>query len=65
MFEFLRQRYERGPTDEIGGLLGALSLLQDGGSGDPAMISDWSAAVTAVIDAESSGRYLEADMRLH
>lgn len=30
MFEFLRRHYERGPTDEIGGLLGGLSLLADG-----------------------------------
>lgn len=27
MFEFLCQYYERGQSDEIGGLLGALSLL--------------------------------------
>jgi hypothetical protein len=27
MFEFLRQYYERGRLDEIGGLLGGLKLL--------------------------------------
>jgi len=30
MFEFLRQYYERGQSDEIGGLLGGLQLLSDG-----------------------------------
>ena len=35
MFEFLRRHYERGPTDEIGGLLGGLSLLADGGTAIP------------------------------
>lgn len=30
MFEFLRRHSERGPTDEVGGLLGNLSLLLDG-----------------------------------
>ena len=36
MFEFLRRHYERGPTDEVGGLLGNLSLLPDGQPADPA-----------------------------
>lgn len=36
MFEFLRRYYERGQSDEIGGLLGGLQLLPDGQSADPA-----------------------------
>lgn len=35
MFEFLRRYYERGQSDEIGGLLGGLQLLPDGQSADP------------------------------
>ena len=64
MFEFLRRYYERGPSDEIGGLLGSLSLLADGHSVDPAMISDWTDAVAAVLTAEESGGYKEASLRL-
>jgi hypothetical protein len=64
MFEFLRQHYERGPTDEIGGLLGSLSLLADGASADPALMSDWLDAVNRVLEAESDGGYRDARMRL-
>jgi hypothetical protein len=65
MFEFLRRHYERGPTDEIGGLLGGLSLLADGGTADPAVWPDWEEAVASVLAAEGSGQgYSEADLRL-
>jgi len=65
MFEFLRRHYERGPTDEIGGLLGSLSLLPDGGTADPAAWPDWEEAVASVLAAEQPGQgYSEADLRL-
>ena len=65
MFEFLRRHYERGPSDEIGGLLGSLSLLPDGLSVDPAMMSDWQEAVATVLSAEQSPQgYHEADLQL-
>lgn len=65
MFEFLRQHYERGPTDEIGGLLGSLSLLPDGQPADAAVQSDFDKAVAAVIAAEASQNgYREADFNL-
>jgi hypothetical protein len=55
MFEFLRQRYKRtGEPDEIGILLGELSLLEDGGSADPAAMQDWREAVEVVQEAEGS-----------
>jgi hypothetical protein len=60
MFEFLRSHYERGPTDEIGSMLGDLSLFLDGKSADPAMTSDWNDAVARVMAAEASGGYVEA-----
>ena len=65
MFEFLRQHNERGPSDEIGGLLGSMSLLADGQPADPAYATDWAAAVSAVLAAEKflSG-YRGADLRL-
>jgi hypothetical protein len=65
MFEFLRRHYDRGPSDEIGGLLGSLSLLPDGEAADPAMARDWSDAVAAVVAAESSGGYLGAALKLN
>jgi hypothetical protein len=64
MFEFFRRHYERGPTDEIGGLLGSLSLLSDGSPADPAFASDWSEAVANVLAAEAAGGYVEATFRL-
>ena len=64
MFEFLRQHYERGPTDEIGGLLGSLSMLADGASADPTLMSDWLDAVKRVLDAEANGGYGDAQMRI-
>ena len=65
MFEFLRRHYERGPTDEIGGLLGNLSLLTDGAPADPASRSDFEAAVVAVLAAEETRQgYRDADFRL-
>lgn len=64
MFEFLRQHYDRGPSDEIGGLLGSLSLLPDGQPADQAYANDWREAVTAVLSAESAGGYTAAVLRL-
>jgi hypothetical protein len=64
MFEFLRRHYERCPTDEVGGLLGDLSLLQDGQPADSANAADWAQAVTAVLAAEAAGGYIEAAFRL-
>ena len=64
MFEFLRQHHERGPTDEVGRLLGDLSLLSDGEPADAAYAGDWAKAVDAVLKAEMAGGYTEAMLRL-
>jgi hypothetical protein len=61
MFEFLRRYYERGRSDEIGGLLGSLSLLPDGSTADPVQWSDWEESVRAVVANEG---YHQADLRL-
>jgi hypothetical protein len=47
MYAFLEQYYERGRSDDIGALLGFMSLLPDGGTADPAIWHDWLAAVRA------------------
>lgn len=45
MFAFLAAYYQSTKSDDIGALLGSLSLLPDGGPADPAVINDWSKAV--------------------
>ena len=45
MFDFLEQRYESTRSDDIGALLGSMSLLNDGGTADPALWSDWLTSV--------------------
>lgn len=64
MFEFLLRLYKRAPSDEMGGLLGSLSLFPDGQPADQALASDWSGVVTAVLTAEACGGYAEAAFRL-
>lgn len=66
MFEFLRQYYLRGlsESDEVGGLLGDLSLLEDGQPADAAYETDWAKAVQTVLTAEASPNgYRAANMR--
>ena len=45
MFYFLEQFYTRTKSDDIGGLLGAMSLLDDGLPADRALVADWQEAV--------------------
>lgn len=45
MFFFLEQLYKRAPSDELGSLLGAMTLLGDGSTADPAIREDWGKAV--------------------
>ncbi|MFP6560604.1 hypothetical protein WJ542_20215 [Paraburkholderia sp. B3] len=41
MFEFIVELYQRTQSDELGSLLGDLSLLPDGTTADPAAWRDW------------------------
>ena len=41
MYEFLIGYYERTKSDDVGSLLGSMSLLDDGGTADPTMWQDW------------------------
>jgi hypothetical protein len=52
MFRFLESIYATTQSDDIGGLLGSMSLLADGGPADSAFRSDWAAAVRAALDGE-------------
>lgn len=56
MYEFLENYYSLTNADEIGALLGGLSLLQDGSSADPASQSDWDHAVQKVLDGKVSAQ---------
>jgi hypothetical protein len=41
MFEFLSGLYQRTKSDELGSLLGEISLMSDGKTVDPAAWKDW------------------------
>jgi hypothetical protein len=41
MVAFLQDHYERTGSDDVGGLLGGLSMLPDGSTADPAAWQDW------------------------
>lgn len=51
MYAFLEALYKRTESDNIGSLLGDLSLLPDGGPADPAARDDWP---KVVIEAKAS-----------
>lgn len=48
-YEFLKQFYERVPSDDVAVLLGSMTLLEDGGSADPAMLRDWQKCAELVL----------------
>ena len=50
MFRFLEILYETTGEDYLGGLLGDLSLLEDGSSADQAMLISWKKAVHDVVN---------------
>ena len=41
MYEFLTGYYKRTKSDDVGALLGSMSLLEDGRTADPAIWQDW------------------------
>jgi hypothetical protein len=49
MFAFLEAQYRSTGSDDLGALLGSLSLLPDGSPADPAFNSEWSASVEAAL----------------
>jgi len=56
MFAFLEDYYSRGKSDEIGGMLGSMSLLQDGGTADPAIEQDWNNALERVLKGKVNAK---------
>lgn len=59
MYSFLDDYYQRTKSDDVGSLLGSMSLLVDGTPADPAIEGEWS---TAVQSALSGG--VDAALRL-
>ena len=55
MYSFLEEYYKLTNSDEIGGLLGSMSLLQDGGSADPEILGEWKEAVDRVLKGKVNG----------
>jgi len=48
MLVFLEGVFERTQSEDLGALLGGMSLLRDGGTADPAAWHDWETAVAKV-----------------
>ena len=59
MLAFLEAHYNRVQSDAIGSLLGDMSLLEDGGTADPAVWQEW---LNACTDAEDGN--VDALLRL-
>jgi hypothetical protein len=49
MAAFLERYWERGRSDELASLLGALAIQPDGRPADPALAKDWAACVHKVV----------------
>ena len=45
MFSFMNDLHHRFGIDQLGGVLGGMSLLEDGSTADPAMWNDWMRSV--------------------
>lgn len=52
MYSFLEEYYQLTKSDDVGSLLGSMSLLEDGGTSDPAIESDWLKAVEKALKGE-------------
>jgi len=54
MYKFLEHEYEMTGSNDIGGMLGSMSLLDDGGTADPAAWEDWIKSVEKVIGGDDN-----------
>lgn len=59
MYSFLEELYTKYEFDQLGGLLGGMSLLADGSTADQAVWLDWLRAVERV-----KGNQVDATLRL-
>ena len=56
MYAFLEAHYQRSKADDVGALLGSMSLLPDGSPADPAIGGDWQAAVQFALSSSVDAR---------
>ncbi len=56
MFVFLEAIYRRIQSDDLGALLGSMSILEDGSTADPAVWDDWQVAVRRVKEGKDDTR---------
>jgi len=56
MFRFIEERWERLKSDDLGQLLGEMSLLQDGSTADPAIKGEWQRAVDYALRGGEAGQ---------
>ncbi len=59
MFAFLVEEYKLTGSDEIGSLLGGMSLLANGAPADSAVVEQWDLAVQLALAGD-----VDADLRL-
>ncbi len=55
MFYFLDRLYTQTKSDELGGLLGSMSLLPNGSPADPGVTQDWQEAVEYALKGGAAG----------
>jgi len=48
MYKFLENEYEMTGSNDIGGMLGGMSMLDDGGTADPAAWEEWLKSVEKI-----------------
>lgn len=60
MYQYLKRIYDLTGSDDLGGLLGAMSLLPDGQPADPGAWSDW---IHAVIEAKAGKPNLQLTLK--
>lgn len=53
MYKFLENEYELTGSDDIGGLLGGMSLLGDGKTADPSAWENWLNSISKVRQGDS------------
>jgi hypothetical protein len=56
MFHFLEEFWKRTNSDDVGALLGAMSILQDGSMADPAIVNDWRRSVEYALKGGEPGK---------
>jgi hypothetical protein len=55
MFYFIEQLYKHTKSDELGGLLSNMAILEDGSPADPAIIREWQEAVQYALKGGEAG----------